>query len=180
MKLPNISGFLICITYIPMSLVADFSAQFTKGVPALKSGQTVRVHQKIQEGEKTRIQIFEGLIIRINPGNGSDATFTVRKIVDGIGVEKIFPLYSANIAKIEVKKVSRVRRSKLYFMRKRRGKSVNLRDLHVDLPSSDDSSLEEAAPVVPVEVSAEEAKDDSVPTSQDQPAADIAPEKKEE
>lgn len=116
-----------------MSVVAEFSAQCKKSVANLKTGLTVRVHQKIQEGEKTRIQIFEGLVIRINPGTGADSTFTVRKIVDGIGVEKIFPLYSANVSKIEVKKASRVRRSKLYYMRERSGKRANLKGLRIDL-----------------------------------------------
>ncbi len=118
-----------------MSRLAEFSAQFARKVPEISSGLVVRVHQKIQEGEKSRVQIFEGLVIRVSPGAGADATFTVRKVVDGIGVEKIFPLYSTNIAKIDIKKSSRVRRSKLYFMRERRGKSANLRGLLMEIES---------------------------------------------
>lgn len=98
-----------------------------KKVPVIQTGHTVRVHQKIKEGEKERIQIFEGLVIRVNSGHGADKTFTVRKIVQGIGVEKIFPLYSPNIQKIEVKKESKVRRAKLYYMRERAGKSARLK-----------------------------------------------------
>ena len=98
-----------------------------KKVPLLEPGMTVRVHQKIKEGEKERIQIFEGLIIKISHGHGANKTFTVRKVVEGIGVEKIFPLYSPNIAKIEVTKKSKVRRAKLYYMRSRFGKSARLK-----------------------------------------------------
>lgn len=99
-----------------------------KKVPELKAGYTVKIHQKIKEGEKERVQIFEGLIIKINSGYGADKTFTVRKIVEGIGVEKIFPLHSPNIVKIEVKKKSKVRRAKLYYMRERSGKSARLKE----------------------------------------------------
>lgn len=99
-----------------------------KKVPVIQPGHTVRVHQKIKEGEKERIQIFEGLVIRVHGGHGADKTFTVRKIVEGIGVEKIFPLYSPNIQKIEVKKESKVRRAKLYYMRERAGKSARLKE----------------------------------------------------
>ena len=94
-------------------------------VPELRPGYTVKIHQKIKEGEKERVQIFEGLIININSGYGADKTFTVRKIVEGVGVEKIFPLYSPNIVKIEVKKkASKVRRSKLYYLRDLQGKEA--------------------------------------------------------
>lgn len=98
-----------------------------KKVPTLEPGMTVKVHQKIKEGDKERIQIFEGLIIKIASGHGADATFTVRKVVEGIGVEKVFPLYSPNIAKIEIKKKSKVRRSKLYYMRNLFGKKARLK-----------------------------------------------------
>lgn len=145
-----------------MSVVAEFSSRYTKNVPPLRTGLTVRVHQKIQEGGKTRIQVFEGLIIRISPGSGSDRTFTVRKVVDGVGVEKIFPLHSSNIAKIEVKKVHRTRRSKLYYMRDRQGKSANLRELRVDLSKYD-------TPEPVVEEKAEEA-----PASEEVPAEEPA------
>jgi large subunit ribosomal protein L19 len=83
----------------------------------LRAGDTVRVHVKIQEKGKTRIQIFEGLVLARKHGSEPGATFTVRKISNGVGVERIFPLYSPMIDKIEVLKRSRVRRSKLYFLR---------------------------------------------------------------
>ena len=83
----------------------------------IKAGDTVRVHQKIQDKGKTRIQIFEGLVLARKHGDEAGATFTVRKVVDGIGVEKIFPLYSPLIDKIEIVRRSKVRRAKLYHVR---------------------------------------------------------------
>ncbi len=83
----------------------------------IKSGDTVRVHQRIQDKAKTRIQIFEGIVLARKHGNEPGATFTVRKVTSGVGVEKIFPLYSPNIDKIEIVKRSKVRRAKLYFIR---------------------------------------------------------------
>ena len=98
-----------------------------KDVPKFDVGNTVRVHQKIKEGNKERVQIFEGLVIKVNSGYGLDKTFTVRRVNQGFGVEKIFPLFSANIVKIEVTKKAKVRRSKLYYMRERFGKSARLK-----------------------------------------------------
>ena len=83
----------------------------------LRPGVTVRVHQKIREGEKTRIQIFEGIIIARKHGYGPDATITVRKIAHGIGVERIYPLHTPSVEKFEVMKASKVRRAKLYYLR---------------------------------------------------------------
>lgn len=102
-----------------------------KQVPVVKTGYTVRVHQRIKEGEKERTQIFEGLVIKVNSGGGVNKNFTVRRIVDGIGVEKIFPFFSQNIEKVEIVKAGKVRRSKLYYMRDRSGKSIRLRDIPV-------------------------------------------------
>lgn len=99
-----------------------------KEVPDLKPGQVVRVHQRIKEGDKERIQIFEGLVISLNAGAKADKTFSVRKVVEGVGVEKVFPLYSKMIEKIELVKQGKVRRSKLYYMRDLQGKSTRLRD----------------------------------------------------
>lgn len=96
-------------------------------VPVLRPGYNVRVHQKIKEGEKERIQIFEGMVIAVKNAPGSSKTFTVRKVVEGIGVEKIFPLYSPNVTKIEVKKTFTVRRAKLYYLRSKEGLSMRLK-----------------------------------------------------
>lgn len=83
----------------------------------IQAGDTVRVHLRIQEGEKTRMQIFEGMVLATKHGSEAGATFTVRRVVDGVGVERIFPLYSPVIDKIEIVKRSKVRRSKLYYIR---------------------------------------------------------------
>lgn len=90
----------------------------------LRAGDTVRVHQKIEEKGKTRIQVFEGLVIVTKHGTEPGATFTVRTALSGIGVEKIFPLYSPNIDKIEIVKRSKVRRAKLYFIREKVAREV--------------------------------------------------------
>ena len=90
----------------------------------LRSGYTVRVWQKIQEKGKTRLQAFEGLVLSRKHGQEPGATFTVRRVVGGIGVEKIFPLYSLNIDRIEVVKKARVRRSKLYYVREKAAKEI--------------------------------------------------------
>ena len=90
----------------------------------LRSGDTVKVWQKIKEGGKTRLQAFEGLVIARKHGAEAGATFTVRNVLQGIGVEKIFPLYSPVIDKIEILKRSRVRRSKLYHIREKAAKEV--------------------------------------------------------
>jgi len=90
----------------------------------IKSGDTVRVWQKIQEKEKTRLQVFEGLVIARKHGREPGATFTVRKIASGVGVEKIFPLYSPIIDKIEIVRRAKVRRAKLYFIREKTSKQI--------------------------------------------------------
>ena len=97
-----------------------------KEFPKFKAGDNVSVNYKIIEGGKERIQSFRGDVIK-RQGSGSTASFTVRKISDGVGVERTFPLYSPNIDSIEVNKTGRVRRAKLYFQRKRRGKSERIK-----------------------------------------------------
>lgn len=105
-------------------------------LPELRSGYTVRVQQKIREGDKERLQAFEGTVIKIGSGSGLGKTFTVRKVVDGVGVEKIFPLLSPNIAKIDVVKKSKVRRAKLYYLRGKLGKRFKLYEEKAKSPST--------------------------------------------
>jgi len=90
----------------------------------IKAGDTVRVHQKIQDKGKTRIQIFEGVVLARKHGDEAGATFTVRKVSSGVGVEKIYPLYSPNIDKIEVVKRAHVRRAKLYYIREKVAREI--------------------------------------------------------
>ena len=99
----------------------------TRKRPAIKSGDTVRVHVKIREGDKERVQVFEGLVIALHRG-GARASFTVRKVSFGQGVERIFPLHSPIIERIDVVRTARVRRAKLYFLRKLSGKAARMRE----------------------------------------------------
>jgi large subunit ribosomal protein L19 len=95
--------------------------------PQMKTGDTVRVHVKVREGEKERIQVFEGIVIGMHRG-GLRASFTVRKVSFGQGVERIFPLHSPIIDRIDIVRSARVRRAKLYFLRKLRGKAARMRE----------------------------------------------------
>ncbi len=94
----------------------------------VRPGDTVRVHVRIKEGDKSRVQMFEGAVIRIRKG-GPRTTFTVRKIASGVGVERVFPASSPNVVKIQVMARHKVRRAKLYFLRNRRGKSARLKPI---------------------------------------------------
>lgn len=113
------------------TLIREVQKQLLKRVPEVRTGYTVKVSQKIKEGGKERVQHFEGLVIKVGHGEGVEKTITVRKIVQGIGVEKVFPIHSPNITKIEVKKKAKVRRAKLYYMRERSGKSARLQERQV-------------------------------------------------
>jgi len=101
--------------------------QMRVDMPDFKAGDTVRVHARIREGEKERIQVFQGLVIRKRKGK-TGATFTVRKISYGIGVERIFPLHSPLIDKVEVVSKGKVRRGRLYYMRQRKGKAARIKE----------------------------------------------------
>lgn len=111
-----------------MSMVEQ--AALRKGVEEFEIGDQVDVHQRILEGTKERVQIFSGVVIA-RRGSGMRETFTVRRIVQGEGVERIFPLHTPKIAKIEVKRTGKVRRAKLYYLRDRVGKATRLRERKV-------------------------------------------------
>ena len=101
--------------------------QLKENVPVINVGDTVRVHNKIKEGSRERIQIFEGTVIAKN-GGGISETFTVRRISYGVGVEKTFPVHSPNVDKVEIVRVGKVRRAKLYYLRDRVGKSSKVKE----------------------------------------------------
>ncbi len=109
-------------------LTAVEANQIKTDLPIFKAGDNVKVHVRIKEGSKERIQLFEGLVIKKH-GTGTSETFTVRKMSYGIGVERIFPLHSPLVDKIEVIRKNKVRRAKLYYMRERKGKSARLKEL---------------------------------------------------
>ena len=101
--------------------------QMRLDIPDFRSGDTIKVHAKIKEGDKERIQVFQGVVIRKRKGK-MGATFTVRKVSYGIGVERIFPLHSPNIDKVEIISRGKVRRGRLYYMRKLRGKAARIKE----------------------------------------------------
>jgi large subunit ribosomal protein L19 len=101
--------------------------QMRLDMPDFRSGDTVKVHAKIKEGDKERIQVFQGVVIRKRKGK-MGATFTVRKVSYGIGVERIFPLHSPNIDRVEVISRGKVRRGRLYYMRKLKGKAARIKE----------------------------------------------------
>src|SRR3989344_2772351 len=122
----------------------------------IKSGDNVRVWQKITEKGKTRLQAFEGLVIAVKHGKEAGATFTVRRVASGVGVEKIFPLYSPMIDSIETLKRSKVRRAKLYHIRDKAAKEIrrqmrNIRALPDNTPSADEEVVEAEVVETPVE-----------------------------
>jgi large subunit ribosomal protein L19 len=113
-----------------MNLVQEYADKFrktTEELPQFNIGDTVRVHFRIVEGEKERIQIYEGVVIGRNGAESPTATFTVRRVAFGEGVERVFPLHSPRIAKVEVAREGRVRRAKLYYLRDRVGKASRVK-----------------------------------------------------
>ena len=121
-----------------------------KGLPSFRPGDTVKVHVRVVEGNRERVQVFQGVVIR-RSGGGLRETFTVRKISFGVGVERTFPLHSPSIAKLEVAQRGHVRRAKLYYLRDLRGKKARIRERRIDeaklaaLEAIEDEAVEELA-----------------------------------
>lgn len=122
----------------------------------IKAGDTVRVHQRIVDKGKTRIQVFEGLVLARKHGDEAGATFTVRKVSQGIGVEKIFPLYTPLIEKIEIVKRAKVRRAKLYYIREKVAREIKRQMRRMSLVSMSTESETDAAARIEAEVKAAE------------------------
>ena len=113
-----------------MNLVEAFTnEQLKKELPVIRIGDTIRVHNKIKEGNRERIQMFEGTVIAKH-GGGISETFTVRRMSYGVGVEKTFPIHSPNVEKVDVIRVGKVRRAKLYYLRDRVGKASKVKELN--------------------------------------------------
>ena len=111
-----------------MDLLKAFADKYTKAEPPVVAvGDTVRVHLKVKEGNRERIQVFEGIVIAKKHG-GIEETFTVRRVSYGVGVEKVFPVHSPSVEKIEVVRHGKVRRAKLYYLRGRVGKAAKLKE----------------------------------------------------
>ena len=103
--------------------------ELKEDIPQFKAGDTVSVGVKVIEGEKSRIQLFKGVVIAISSGTGSSKTFTVRKISNGVGVERIFPLHSPNLDSVKITKRGSVRRAKLYYLKNRIGKAAKIKTI---------------------------------------------------
>jgi len=146
------------------SIDAVHTDTLRRDLPAFRAGDTVRVHVKIKEGDKERIQVFEGVVIQ-RRGGGYDASFTVRKISSGVGVERIFPVQSPNVTKVEIKSRGHVRRAKLFYLRALSGKKARLRAKVRDVAAL--NALEAA--VDEVGTAAEALPD---PAAEDAPAAE--------
>ena len=112
-----------------MTTITELSVKdyLKEGIPDIRPGDTIRVHQRIKEGEKERIQIFEGVVLAKKHGKGISGTVTVRKISLGVGVERIFPIHAPFIQKMEVVKRAKVRKAKLYYLRDAKGKKARLK-----------------------------------------------------
>lgn len=118
-----------------MNKLKDVESPYLRSdVPDFRAGDTVRVHVRVVEGSKERIQLFQGVVIA-RRGGGTRETFTVRKISSGIGVERIFPLHSPTLEKIEVARRGKVRRAKLYYLRDLRGKAARIVERREDVPT---------------------------------------------
>ncbi len=130
-------------------MVTFNQTQLKKDLPLLKPGSTIKVHQKIKEGDKERIQIFEGVVIAAKHGKGMVGTITVRKVVEGIGVERIFPVHSPSIEKIELVKSGKVRRAKLYYLRGAKGKKAKLKKKDFGAAITPQESVVSAEPEQP-------------------------------
>ena len=153
---------------MPSALLHLQAKKFARPLPEVKPGFTVRVHERIKEGEKERVQIFEGLVISVHRGHTStDASFTVRRIASGVGVEKVFPFSSPMIEKLEVKKVAKVRRAKLSFLRGRQGKSARMSERFT---TSDEFAVAVQAPEAAPTAGAEEATAEEAPKVEEAPA----------
>ena len=152
-----------------MNAVHTPVAQDERTKLGIRPGDTVRVHQKVVEKGKTRLQVFEGLVLAVKHGTEAGATFTVRATMSGIGVEKIFPLYSPVIDKIEITRRSKVRRAKLYFIREKVAREVRrqLRNMRMVNLSTTDFKEEEKPEEVADEV------DEAVDTSADETVVEV-------
>ena len=125
-----------------MEAIRQLEANYRKpALPQVQTGDTVRVHQIIKEGNKQRVQVFEGVVIRRHRMDEVTATITVRRIASGVGVEKTFLLHSPNVSKVEIMRRAKVRRNFLSFLRERRGKSARLKEVSFDKAKANDVSV---------------------------------------
>ncbi len=128
--------------------VSPVDIEARKGLD-IRSGDTIRVWQKIKEGEKTRLQAFEGMVLAVKHGKQNGATFTVRRVIDEVGVERIFPIYSPAIDSVEILKRAQVRRAKLYYVREKASKELrkHLKSEILEVRKTSNTDTKKAEPV---------------------------------
>ncbi|MBR2787261.1 MAG: 50S ribosomal protein L19 [Clostridia bacterium] len=168
--------------------------QMKNKIPALKVGDTVKVHQRIKEGNRERIQVFEGIIIK-KQGGGVNATFTVRRVAYGVGVEKTFLVHSPMVEKVELVRVGKARRAKLYYLRDRLGKSaktkedigarienkeITIKEDIVEAPVEETTATEEVATATVEAPVAEVATEEVAPAVEETKTEEVKEEKSEE
>ena len=159
----------------PTDLVEQ--SHLRKGIPVFRPGDTVKVHVRVVEGNRERVQVFQGVVIR-RSGGGLRETFTVRKISFGVGVERTFPVHSPSIAKLEVVQRGDVRRAKLYYLRELRGKKARIRERRVDetkLAALEAMGLEETDDDGQVDAESVEVLEDAETAADLEPDADAGP-----
>jgi large subunit ribosomal protein L19 len=146
-----------------------------KGLPQFRPGDTVKVHVRVVEGNRERVQVFQGVVIR-RSGGGLRETFTVRKISFGVGVERTFPLHSPSIAKLEIAQRGHVRRAKLYYLRDLRGKKARIKERRIDeakLAAMEAMAAEDEAIEDPVDAGSMEALEEAESAAELDPEADV-------
>lgn len=150
------------------TLLETFNKANIQKLPDIKPGDTVRVHQKIKEGDKQRIQVFEGIVLAKKHGKGVNATITVRKVTKGVGVERIYPIHSTMIDKIEITKRSKVRRAKLYYLRDAKGRKARLKAKELGIEIIEEKPLEvEEEKIENKEEVSEEKEDKETPKAEE-------------
>lgn len=144
-----------------MEAITYFAQQsMKKNAPELRPGDTVRVHQRIREGGKERVQVFEGLVIAVRGNRDISSSFTVRRVASGVGVEKTFPLHSPNVLKVERIKTAKVRQARLYYMRERFGRAARMKNELWEKTTWQEPTAEELA----AEAASEETPEEVVET----------------
>jgi large subunit ribosomal protein L19 len=158
-----------------MNLIAEIEKSHRKpALPKVQTGDTVRVHQLITEGKKTRTQVFEGVIIRRHRMNELTASITVRRIASGVGVEKTFLMHSPNISKIQIMRRAKVRRNFLSYLRERRGKSARLQELAFDKAAANDLSVPEDTATPVDDTTTDDAQDETIDVEENEDALNDA------
>jgi len=162
-----------------MQIKEIVTKEYLKQLPDMRVGDTVRVHQKIKEGDKERVQIFEGIVIAMKHGKDISGTFCVRKIISGIGVEKTYPLHSPNIARIEVVSRAKIRQAKLYYLRDKVGKKAKLKR-KIYVPGEEtirDPEIAEAPTTTEEKIEETPAEETEAKPTDEKPVAEASPEK---